>query len=525
MEKRSDFEEIKTNPAMGSPINYDQSDDRSNFNGKSSINMVDEYQGSLNCVDQIFIEEHPTNASRLKEHSQFLTETYNQGSSSQSNLTRKTRVEEIKLYQVFLFANPKSGSQQARFFINQQMFEHTFELGKGVQAHLLIHNILDEQAAKSGYAQIASLQREDDPTVRIIMVTAGGDGSLIGIVMKAQEDKKNKVDFDKLLCCPLPYGTGNDLSRILKWGGSPDSQYYKKLDRLIQEICLNSEEQQINLWKVVIKYKEKGATYIVDSKSRKYVQDHDDFKRYMINYFGMGEDGRIGVAFEKNRTKYRCCNNCIYCWAGFKNFLGCCRNQTIAEQIDYMKVLDDDNQESLIDKKEDSLEEEKSMRSTEGIKLNQGGRVVFSTNQKDKDNFRLEGNPISIISTNINSMMGGRRNVWNESRNHIGLKNPYQTQKAPKKPLVQFNNQHFDDDVLEFNSFNTILQMVLTGGYRISQDRGPIQFKFKDLKKDFYAYLNVDGEYYKMRNPDTATVSLATDCTKSGKLRLLARKV
>ena len=35
--------------------------------------------------------------------------------------------------------------------------------------------------------------------------------------------------------------------------------------------------------------------------------------------------------------------------------------------------------------------------------------------------------------------------------------------------------------------------------------------------------MNVDGEYYKIRNPDVVTISLANDCTKTGKLRLLSR--
>jgi diacylglycerol kinase family enzyme len=53
----------------------------------------------------------------------------------------------------------------------------------------------------------------------VILVTAGGDGSLMGIVMKAKEQG---VDIGRLLCCPLPYGTGNDLSRVTNWGGEPD---------------------------------------------------------------------------------------------------------------------------------------------------------------------------------------------------------------------------------------------------------------------------------------------------------------
>ena len=58
------------------------------------------------------------------------------------------------------------------------------------------------------------------------MVTAGGDGSLCGIVMKAKE---YGVDIDQLFCCPLPYGTGNDLSRVINWGGKPNQPHFRTL--------------------------------------------------------------------------------------------------------------------------------------------------------------------------------------------------------------------------------------------------------------------------------------------------------
>ncbi len=52
----------------------------------------------------------------------------------------------------------------------------------------------------------------------------------------------------------------------------------------------------------------------------------------MINYFGLGEDGRVGVQFERNRTKDRCCNNMIYGIAGIFNLIfPCTRGKTITE--------------------------------------------------------------------------------------------------------------------------------------------------------------------------------------------------
>jgi hypothetical protein len=36
--------------------------------------------------------------------------------------------------------------------------------------------------------------------------------------------------------------------------------------------------------------------------------------------------------------------------------------------------------------------------------------------------------------------------------------------------------------------------------------------------------MNVDGEFYKLKNPDTVTISLATDALPSGSLKILVRR-
>lgn len=82
---------------------------------------------------------------------------------------------------------------------------------------------------------------------------AGGDGSLMQLVMMA---KDAGCSIGTLVCCVLPYGTGNDLARSLNWGSSEgDLPIYKSLPRLVREICLNSEEQQLNVWSVLLKFR------------------------------------------------------------------------------------------------------------------------------------------------------------------------------------------------------------------------------------------------------------------------------
>ena len=162
------------------------------------------------------------------------------------------------------------------------------------------------------------------------MIMAGGDGSLMTLVMKAKEAGCNIAN---LVVCVLPYGTGNDLARSLNWGGmDSDLKIYRNLPKLVREICLNTEEQGLNVWTVLIKFRHGGTTLEIDSRTREYVPRNETFfEGFMINYFSMGEEARVGTGFEKKRTKSRFCNNCVYGFVGTCNVLCCCtKPETVA---------------------------------------------------------------------------------------------------------------------------------------------------------------------------------------------------
>ena len=52
----------------------------------------------------------------------------------------------------------------------------------------------------------------------IIVVVMGGDGSLSCFLDDIFQDEVIVREVENLTFVPLPYGTGNDLSRTLGWG-------------------------------------------------------------------------------------------------------------------------------------------------------------------------------------------------------------------------------------------------------------------------------------------------------------------
>ena len=373
---------------------------------------------------------------------------------------------------------------------------------------------------------------------------AGGDGSLMTLVMMAKEAG---CDIATLVCCVLPYGTGNDLARVLNWGGSEgDLKIYSSLPQLVREICLNSDEKALNVWTIMVKYRANGTTYEIDNKTRDYFSRNETvFERYMINYWSMGEDARVGTGFEKKRTKNRFCNTCVYGSIGLCNWIcgGCCgqRPPLITEQIEYVKTLkgkqvlsNSSQQEKTVPKKEALIVEEEEETKEQLINpfLPKGDDgILFTTNTKDPNHIHINQHAVSWLALNIPSFMGGRANPWPLS-DDIGLKNPYSKSSvkgvnSQKNLAKQFNFQQQDpsDNKLEFISFNFSYEMAfLRRGWRLAQEEGPIEFKFRRFDNDNFTYMNIDGEFYKIKNPDTVTIQLAKEALPTGSLKILVRR-
>lgn len=167
----------------------------------------------------------------------------------------------------------------------------------------------------------------------------------------------------------------------------------------------------------------------------------DVYERDMINYFGLGEDGRVGYGFEMHRTNNRCCNRTVYGVLGTCYFLcPCCcqRGTTVAQQIEYLRTLKQpnvskndstlksqvasSNKDLIIEEIKEEVKEpllakaanNASESSLLGLVKDQSdtGKIIFTTNKKDKDYHHINGNPICFVAPNISSFAGGGANLW-----------------------------------------------------------------------------------------------------------------
>ncbi len=169
----------------------------------------------------------------------------------------------------------------------------------------------------------------------------------------------------------------------------------------------------------------------IDSTTREYFERSETvFERYMINYFSMGEDARVGTGFEKKRTKNRCCNNVTYAFLGLCNFFcaACCcrRPPLITDQIEYARSLKGteypkkDQQQKTDDIEQTNnylpLIVEEAKESEKPLLLNSEdtyqGRILFTTNKKDPNYMHIKKDAIVLAGTNIPSYMGGRADPW-----------------------------------------------------------------------------------------------------------------
>ena len=112
----------------------------------------------------------------------------------------------------------------------------------------------------------------------------------------------------------------------------------------------------------------------------------------MSNYFSVGIESRIGLGFEKSRTNHYVKNKCVYGWEGVKKMCCCSSTAKIKSVVSHVSKINSEGKET----------------------------VMFKCNHAKSDEPDatplIKGNPVSMVCTNINSMMGGQTDLWKTGR-------------------------------------------------------------------------------------------------------------
>ena len=67
----------------------------------------------------------------------------------------------------------------------------------------------------------------------------------------------------------LPYGSGCDLARTLKWGGDASEEYLKSLKTTVDIILNQTEEGKLNIWECFVTYQDANTASIQQAEGDK----------------------------------------------------------------------------------------------------------------------------------------------------------------------------------------------------------------------------------------------------------------
>lgn len=256
----------------------------------------------------------------------------------------------------------------------------------------------------------------------------------------------------------------------------------------------------------VIKKKMKTPFVRLDTQEGKEVISKT-WKRKLVNYCSLGIDARIGLGFDKRRTKSRFFNKAVYACEGVKKL--CCvgGGGPLKGKIEKMEVVveakERDGETDSVHNIEGNLKKDitqkynndpdnegNEIKEAENLKTKKLGDWKITTkpvflsspefgdttgkmnnpNSPEEKKFKspkenlMKFNPVNLILLNINSYAGGIKNMWNKSsKKKLGI-------DTDNKKYASFK-QKPNDGKIEFISFNNrfyfgMCERGCTGGGR-----------------------------------------------------------
>ena len=447
------------------------------------------------------------------------------------NLCQKYRIKSIEDYNIISFQNKKEKESIIESFENDlQLSFYKAPFNESSTFSIIVFNIINKKDFKKGQNFINEyLSYYKDNKIKIII--GGGDGTTLRLI---DDLYKSNIDLNRCIFGLIPLGTGNDLSNATGFGNTVQiGNNIKHFHRILYTYYIG-EECKIDVWEVIVKIKPEGSINDIISNNESVKMDNENkkvllFKKSFINYMSIGFDAKIGFNFERNRSTSRCINKCVYCWEAFKRYI-CCKNDIYLNQVlEGFHVVDDINNKYDINNYNINNDSNFILNSSIDVLEQSNKKAIFGVLDKNEildkqiKEVVLKDNPVDMICQNINFYMGGTRNIWSNS-SHIAIKiidlegDDYK--KYKNEILNQYNSeQKYDDKIIEFFTYGSGLKLAMerfTSGFaqKLYQGKGPFILKFKSEPNDEETeylnkvYLNVDGEFYHLKQPESLIIRL-----------------
>ena len=438
-------------------------------------------------------------------------------------------------------------SENSKNYITLAKFDPLIEFST------IIFNIIDKDEMTKGKKFIKKYL-SDLPDNKIKILIAGGDGTVLGTV---EELNREGIPLNRCIFGAMPFGTGNDLSHSLGFGNECKVGGIRSFHRVLYTYLIGIPSK-IDVWELYVKVNlNNGIIYDVIKNGEKVKEDSNnnkvlEFKKTFVNYFSLGFDARVGFQFEQRRSSSRLCNKFIYAVEAAKRIFCCKKNYGLSELLDSFEeevgekkaTLNFGNRElsDIEEVKNDQIlpKDDKEDLLVDNNKKSTNTNIIFKTkgDENSSSDVILKGNPVNIICQNIDFYMGGTQNIWDKSSN-IGITQEEMTRKEykgyKKEVLEHFQKQALDDKIIEFFTYEHGIELGLEKVARgmakkVYQGCGPVFLKFKKNPDENEkialesVYLNCDGEFYHLKNPNEISVRLNTNLC-DGQINILKNEI
>mmetsp|Transcript_74539 Transcript_74539/g.155388 ORF Transcript_74539/g.155388 Transcript_74539/m.155388 type:complete len:488 (+) Transcript_74539:128-1591(+) len=377
---------------------------------------------------------------------------------------------------IFLFVNPKSGGNKGQDFLKvPQPF--TADLENGHTAKLHIYSLPDNP--DEGFRKLKAIADSTGKPVRCIV--GGGDGTVMWADCVATQHGINTST--QIIYGIIPLGTGNDFSRVAGWGGKNPKGILNNDCRLLRDMVkwwARASVRPHDVWQCAVEVDDEDGKIMKVKGTGEEELPHKKIEAPLINYFSIGQESKVGVEFDKHRTKSQTCNLFVYAWEGLVSEVGCMGKQHIGDLV-------------------------ANMRQGTGPEA----PLVFGSDNKDdsdseeEEGIALIGNPESLMFLNVNSYAGGAGQFW-QLETSVGLEPP------PPDEAVDVKAEPGDgriEVVTLPNIANIALDKLSHSGKRIHSG-GPYYLEYwaGEDGQEQHVYCEIDGEFYHLVNPVTTSI-------------------